>query len=98
LDNKNQWDQSNVNAFGVELEKLMFVKAEEWRYEREWRSVYQSVDCLADYPGPLRSIIWGLCMDEKDKVEVRHLLQGTNVIFKQARRAPGEFRISIDTE
>jgi hypothetical protein len=98
LDSKNQWDQSNVNAFGVELEQLMFVKAEEWRYEREWRAVYRSVNCLADYPGPLQSIIWGLCMHEKDRLEIRHLLLGSDVTFKQATRARGEFRIAIVAE
>ena len=97
LDNKNQWDQY-LEAFGPDLEQLIFVKAEEWRYEREWRSVYRSVNCLADYPGPLKSIIWGLCMDEKDKVKIRASAERSNVIFKQAKTARGEFRIAIDTD
>lgn len=98
LDNKNQYDESNRKAFGLELERLMLVKAEGWRYEREWRTYYPSVNCLEDYPGPLKSIIWGLCTDEKDKVKVRDLVKGSNVVFKQATRVRREFRISIEDE
>lgn len=96
LDNKYQFVESNPGQFGLELERLMFVKAEGWSYEREWRTYYRSVDYLEDYPGPLKSIIWGLCTDEKDKVKVRDLVKGSNVVFKQATRVRGEFRISIE--
>lgn len=98
LDNKYQFDESNLGQFGLELERLMFVKAKGWRYEREWRTYYRSVDCLEDYPGPLKSIIWGLCTDETDKVKVRHLVKGSNVVFKQATRVRREFRIAIEDE
>jgi Protein of unknown function (DUF2971) len=85
LDLSNLWDTSNVGAFKFELWKMMFVKAEEWSYEKEWRSVFRPGNCLEDYPGPLKSIIWGLRMDEKGKMEIRHLLNGSNVIFKTGK-------------
>lgn len=56
------------------------------------------VDALVDYPGALKSIIWGLRTSKEDKAAIRDLLKNASVMYKQAVRARGEFRISIEIE
>ena len=86
-----------MTTFTLELCKLVFVKAAEWRYEREWRGVYRQGNRMVDYPGKLKSIIWGMRTSEPDKTLIRDLLKESTLTFSQAARMRGEFRIAIDT-
>lgn len=98
IDLDKSWDLSSIDPFRLELCKLVLVKAEEWQYEREWRCIYRHGNRLVDYPGKLKSIIWGMRTSEDDKIAVRDILKNSAVIFKQAKRSRGEFRIAIEPE
>jgi hypothetical protein len=92
------WDLSSIDPFRLELCKLVLVKAEEWQYEREWRCIYRHGNRLVDYPGKLKSIIWGMRMSEEDKIAIRDILKNSAVIFRRAKRSQAEFRIAIEPE
>ena len=98
LDLNNLFDESDVPSFGVALMNSILVKSAEWSYEREWRVVYGPGNCLKEYPGKLKSIIWGLRTSDEDKISVKDSLKTSSVRFKEAKRVPGESRIVIQPE
>lgn len=98
IDLDNSWNLASIDAFRSEIFKLVLVKAQEWQYEEEWRCIYRYGNRLVDYPGALKSIIWGLRTSQEDKSAIRDILKNASVMYKQAVRARGEFRLSIETE
>jgi hypothetical protein len=96
IDLDNSWD--SIDAFRSEICKLVLVKAQEWQYEEEWRCIYRYGNRLVDYPGALKSIIWGLRTSKEDKAAIRDIFENARIMFRQAVRARGEFRLSIESE
>lgn len=94
---KNLYHESDLAAFTRQMTELAVVKAAEWSYQREWRMLSTRGNYLEDYPGKLKSIIWGMRTTEPDKAKVKDSLKGS-VEFKKAKRLPGEFRIDIEME
>lgn len=91
-------DESNVPAFIRELSTFVLAKAEGWGYENEWRGIYRLGNRLVDYPGKLKSIIWGINTSSEHKSTIKDSVKDSTVVFRQARRVPKEFRIAIEAE
>lgn len=96
IDLDEQWRLTDVEAFRRELCKLVFVKAEGWKYEMEWRCFYEEGNRLVDYPGKLKAVIWGMHTSEASKNAIKDLLKNHTVIFKQAKRVLRAFSVAIE--
>ena len=89
LDNNGNYDLSIFT-------KMLFKKAENWKYEKEWRLVYDEGDMEEDLPASISSIIFGLRMPEEQKATIRNILAGqSNIQYQQAREVEYQFRLEI---
>jgi len=78
----------------------MLMKASQWQYEKEWRVLE-----FGDGPGPkpfppgvLSGVILGcrIPTDDRERVLSWILLRGGHVALYQAKKMPGQFRLSIE--
>ena len=78
----------------------MYSKSTAWRHEKEWRVLVSKGGVLANHPGPLRMVIFGLRCNE----ESRHRIQGAVtqaataariVQFAEIQSAPSSFDLRI---
>jgi len=75
---------------------MLFTKAKNWEYEKEWRLVYDEGDKEEPLPTAISSIIFGLRMPEEHKVTIRNILAGqSNIRYQQAREVEYQFRLEI---
>lgn len=96
IDYEKTWEPGV--AFRLEICKFVFAKAKDWKYEKEWRGIYRHGNRVVDYPGKLKSIIWGINTSKEHKSAIKDSIKDPTVIFRQAKRVPKEFRIAIDAE
>ena len=76
--------------------KMLFTKAKNWEYEKEWRLVYAEGDKEEPLPAAISSIIFGLRMPEEHRVTIRNILAGqSNIRYQQAREVEYQFRLEI---
>ncbi|MHC4327016.1 MAG: DUF2971 domain-containing protein, partial [Planctomycetota bacterium] len=84
-----------------ELGKLVFKtmvlsKDPNWKYEKEWRVLFEQRDQLIKSVALIRSIIFGLRMSDTDKDTIRNILRGRPKIeYYQARKVPRNYSVEI---
>jgi hypothetical protein len=76
--------------------KMLFTKAKNWEYEKEWRLVYDEGDKEEPLPADISSVIFGLRMPEERKATIRNILTGQpNIRFQRAKEVECQFRLEI---
>ena len=76
--------------------KMLFTKAKNWEYEKEWRLVYDEGNKEEPLPADISSIIFGLRMSEEHKATIRNILAGrSNILYQRAREVEYQFRLEI---
>ena len=76
--------------------KMIFTKAKNWEYEKEWRLVYDEGDKEEPLPADISSIIFGLRMQEEHTATIRNILAGQpNIRFQRAKEVEYQFRLEI---
>ncbi len=89
LDKNGNYDNSTFN-------KMLFTKAKDWEYEKEWRSVYPEGDKEELLPVDISSIIFGLRMSEEHKANIRKILANQpNIQYQQAVEVEYKFQLNI---
>ena len=83
----------------AELLKLVYNKAMEWKYEKEWRVVQQSEDVKngLTLPCPLpKKIYLGCKVEKKLKLDVLTFCAGTEIEVFQMKLIPGSFNLGFE--
>lgn len=76
--------------------KMLFTKAKNWEYEKEWRLVYDEGDKEEPLPADISTLIFGLKMPEEHKATIRNILTGhLNIQYQQATEEEYQFRLKI---
>ena len=77
--------------------KMLFTKAKDWSYEKEWRLTYDEGNKGEQLPADISSIIFGLRMHEDHKNTIRNILANQpNIRFQQAKEEEYQFRLKIE--
>jgi hypothetical protein len=75
---------------------MLFSKAKDWAYEKEWRLTYDEGDKEVPIPGDISSIIFGLRMPDQHKNTIRNILADHPAIrYQKAIEVEYEFRLKI---
>ena len=86
----------NGNYDHTMFTKMLFTKAKDWEYEKEWRLVYDEGDREEPLPADISSIIFGLRMSERHKATIRKILADQpNIRYQQAIEVEYQFRLKI---
>jgi len=89
LDGDGNYDYSIFN-------KMLFTKAKNWEYEKEWRLVYDEGDKEEPLPVDISSIIFGLRMSDSHKATIKKILADQpNVQYQQATEEEYQFYLKI---
>ena len=89
LDSSGNIDHSIFN-------KMLFVKAKDWAYEKEWRLTYDEGDREEPLPADISSIIFGLRMPDEHKNTIRNILADQpGIRYQKAIEVEYEFRLKI---
>jgi len=89
LDENGNYDQSIFT-------KMLFTKAKDWEYEKEWRLTYDEGDREEPLPADISSIIFGLRMPDEHKNTIRNILADQpNIQYQQAIEVAYQFRLKI---
>lgn len=78
--------------------ELFCTKSIDWKYEREWRAIHNSVGTLFTYKATaLKSIYFGAKMSDQDVDMICLILHGQNpsVLLYRGRRSNTEFKIEF---
>lgn len=76
--------------------KMLLTKAEDWKYENEWRLTYPQGDKEESLPGEISSIIFGLRMPDADKNTIRNILADQpDIRYRQVAKVECQFRVKI---
>jgi hypothetical protein len=76
--------------------KMLFTKAKNWEYEKEWRLVYNEGDKEEPLPADISILIFGLKMLVEHKATIRNILVGQpNIQYQQATKEEYQFRLKI---
>jgi len=87
---------SNGNIDHSIFRKMLFTKAKDWSYEKEWRLTYDEGNKEEQLPADISSIIFGLRMPEEHKNTIRNILADQpNIRFQQATEEEYQFRLKI---
>lgn len=84
-------DKSDDNEY-----KWIFSKHHGWRNEKEWRVVIPQGNQLWPIPGRIRTVTFGLRMDESRREVIRQILeQDPDVQYSEATRNPDLLQLEI---
>lgn len=76
--------------------KMLFTKAKDWEYEKEWRLVYDEGDKELPLSADISSIIFGLKMAEGHKATIRKILADQpDIKYQQVIGVEYQFRLKI---
>lgn len=76
--------------------KMLFTKAKNWRYEKEWRLVYDEGGKEEPLPADISSIIFGLRMSDEHKATIRKILADQpSIHYQQATKEKYSFCLKI---
>ncbi|MES9901890.1 MAG: DUF2971 domain-containing protein [Sedimenticola sp.] len=74
--------------------QVVYTKAAEWSYEKEWRIWAEKGNTLRKTPGKIRSIILGASWDG-DLDKVYEMAMGNSIKLKLAKKIEGRYEIEI---
>lgn len=78
------------------FKKMLFSKAKDWAYEKEWRLTYDEGDKEEPIPADISSIIFGLRMLDQHKNTIQNILAGQpGIRYQKARKIENQFRLKI---
>lgn len=78
------------------FEKMLFSKAKDWEYEREWRLTYDEGDREEPLPSEISSIIFGLRMPDRHKNTIKNILADQpGIRYQQAVEVEYQYRVKI---
>lgn len=80
------------------FKKLLLTKSTHWSYEKEWRIIEAAGDKAFQFPCDIKSIIFGLKMNEQNRFTIRRILEGRNIAFKEATKDSLKFSLCINNE
>lgn len=87
---------SNGNIDRSIRKKMLFSKAKDWAYEKEWRLTYPEGDKKETLPAGISSIIFGLRMlDEHDNTIRNILADQPGIRYQKAIEVEYQFRLKI---
>lgn len=86
---------TDVSKLGDGVDKLWLTKSTHWLYEEEWRIIYNEGNKAFQFPCLIKSIIFGLKMNENDRYTIQKIMQDRNVVFKEAVKDEKQFIIKI---
>lgn len=85
----------DVTSAGGSFNKLWLIKSAHWSYEEEWRVINTEGGKAFQFPCEIKSIIFGLKMNEQNRYTIRRILENRNVTFKEAIKDDRQFAICI---
>jgi len=74
----------------------LYTKAEDWKYEKEWRLVAKAGNQLLPLPAPIRSIIFGLKASPETIATVKNAVRDLDIEFSRAVQAPGRYALEYE--
>lgn len=75
--------------------KWIFSKHHDWRNEKEWRVVVPEGNHLWPMPGKIRTVTFGLRMDESRRLLIRQIIEDQDVQYLEAVRNPHLLQLQI---
>lgn len=87
---------SNGNMDRSIFKKMLFSKAKDWAYEKEWRLTYDEGDREEPLPADISSIIFGLRMPDEHNNTIRNILADQpGIRYQKAIEVEYQFRLKI---
>ena len=78
------------------IHSIILTKSADWEYEKEWRLTAYLGGREIPSPAPIKSIIFGMNTPKDHRDKIRSILKNKNeIIYREARKIPGKFAISI---
>lgn len=81
---------------GSLTQALFYRKAMGWKYEREWRLLFETANLLVPIPGSISRVILGCRCDDKVKDAIRDACAAKSIPLFSAIQTPGEFSLKLD--
>jgi len=85
----------NVISESGSIDWLWLTKSNHWNYEKEWRVLSPEGGKLYNIDSRIKSIIFGLNMNQDNREILFKVISGKNIIFKEAIRDKYEFKINV---
>jgi len=76
---------------GSITQKLLFTKARDWAYEREWRLLTDSGDDCKAIPGNISEVILGCRIDNSHAATIKKACAEQGIPVFQCEQVPGKF-------
>jgi len=80
------------------IEKLWLTKASHWSYEKEWRVSTIEGDKVYQFPCKIKSITFGMNMNNENRYTIRRILELKDVLFYEAVKVDGKFKLEVKEE
>ena len=85
----------DVTSHGAGVDSLFFTKSSHWSYEKEWRVISPEGNKALQFPCPIKSIIFGMKMNEQNRYTIKQILKDRRVQFKEAVKDDQSFALQI---
>ena len=79
---------------GTLSEKVLFTKARDWSYEKEWRIMFEKGDQLVNVPGKVVQVILGLKTTPDNIEKFKTECGKREILVLQCAIVPGEFKLT----
>lgn len=77
------------------IRDIYCTKAEDWKYEKEIRQVFNRKSQYTDYPGTLKDVIFGCNTPDADIRLIMRLLDGRGVNFQFCEKQDGQYGLIL---
>ncbi|PMG18390.1 DUF2971 domain-containing protein [Vibrio splendidus] len=85
----------NEDKFEASLQRVLYTKSEQWKYEQEWRTFKPEGGKVYPLPGDIKSVIFGARASGMDIEIVKRLINDTKIKLYQAELKQGEFGLKF---
>ena len=85
----------DITAVEQGFDKLWLTKSVHWKYEKEWRVINDGGGKAFQFPCEIKSVIFGLKMNESNRYTIRRILESRGVAFKETIRHADRFALQI---
>jgi len=85
----------DVTSHGDGIESLFFTKSSHWGYEKEWRVISPEGNKALQFPCQIKSIIFGMKMNEQNRYTIKQILKDRRVQFKETVQDGKSFALRI---
>lgn len=77
---------------------LFYRKAMGWKYEREWRLLFEPANQLVPIPGDISRVILGCRCEDKHRDVIRNACVAKSIPLFSAIQTPGEFSLKLEKQ